>query len=244
MHPTQTLWNTSLSILAMAKIRGAHVAPPSARNPRPRALPVRDSTSEAPQASAIPPSESGVPSSPRQGRYETRRPPLHLGQTLRTPRNQFIALLQRKPKFQAQERHQHLHSFSCLLQTSPTVPTPEVTFFAPPTTPEAPPVVPATSTPPPSESSITISSSEFRGLCHTLQTLSTTQDTTSLGYFAPPEHDMPGPSELTTPSEKATPVEQTMPHEKTTIAEVETPIQSTQETTAEPSSPHDPLTTT
>ncbi|RVW56716.1 hypothetical protein CK203_075068 [Vitis vinifera] len=55
---------------------------------------------------------------------------------------------------------------------------------------------------------------------------------------------MPSPSEPTTPSEEATPVEQTMPYEKTTIAEVETPIQSTQETTTEPSSPHDPPTTT
>ena len=77
-----------------------------------------------------------------------------------------------------------------------------------------------------------------------------------LCILPPPEHDMPGPSKpiapseeatlakQAIPSEKATPVEQTMPHEKTTIAEVETPIQSTQETTAEPSSPHDPLTTT
>ena len=52
---------------------------------------------------------------------------------------------------------------------------PEATSFAPPTTHEAPLVVPTTSAPPPSESSITISSSEFKGLCHTLQTLSTTQ---------------------------------------------------------------------
>ena len=56
-----------------------------------------------------------------------------------------------------------------------TMPTPEATSFAPPSTPEAPPVIPATSVSPPSESSITISISEFRGLCHTLQTLSTTQ---------------------------------------------------------------------
>ena len=56
-----------------------------------------------------------------------------------------------------------------------TVPTPEATSYAPPTTPEAPLFVPATSAPPPLESSITISSSKFKGLCHTLQTLSTTQ---------------------------------------------------------------------
>ena len=77
-----------------------------------------------------------------------------------------------------------------------------------------------------------------------------------LGILPPPEHDMPGPSELTAPSEEATPaeqaiqfeettpIEQTMPHEETTTIEVDTPIQSTQETIVEPSSPHDPLTTT
>ncbi|RVW20837.1 hypothetical protein CK203_111908 [Vitis vinifera] len=76
------------------------------------------------------------------------------------------------------------------------------------------------------------------------------------GILPPPEHDMPGPSEPTAPSEEVTsaeqaipseettPAEQTMPHEETTIAEVETPIQSTQETTTEPSSPHNPPTTT
>ena len=56
-----------------------------------------------------------------------------------------------------------------------TVPTTEATSSAPSTTPETPPVVPATSAPPPSQSTITISTSEFRGLCHTLQTLSITQ---------------------------------------------------------------------
>ena len=158
--------------------------------------------------------------------------------------------------------------------TPSTVPTPEATSSAPPTTPKAPPIIPATSTPPPSESSITTSTSEFRGLCHTLQTLSTTQSVLAqqmaiicacqdqliamqtqhtailsqiwqhLGIPPPPEHNIPGPSESTTPSKEATPAEQTMPHEKTTTAEVETPIQSTQETTSEPSSPHDPPTTT
>ena len=65
-----------------------------------------------------------------------------------------------------------------------------------------------------------------------------------LGILPPPEHDMPGPLESTAPSEEATPVEQTMPHEETTTAKVETSIQSTQETTAEPSSLHDLPTTT
>ena len=55
-----------------------------------------------------------------------------------------------------------------------TVLMPEATSSTPPTIPGTPPVVPATSAPPPPESSITISASEFRGLCHTLQTLTTT----------------------------------------------------------------------
>ena len=119
--------------------------------------------------------------------------------------------------------------------TPPIVPTPEATFSAPPTTLEASLVVLATSAPLPSESSITIPSSVFRGICHTLQTLSTTQGalfqqmaairarqdqliamqtqyTTilrqiqqHLGIFPPPDHDMLDPSEPTVPSEEATP---------------------------------------
>ena len=46
---------------------------------------------------------------------------------------------------------------------------------APPATPRTPPVVPATSEPHPSESSIAVSILKFRGLCHTLQTLTATQ---------------------------------------------------------------------
>ncbi|RVW84904.1 hypothetical protein CK203_039485 [Vitis vinifera] len=52
---------------------------------------------------------------------------------------------------------------------------PEAASSAPPATPGTPPVVPTTSEPHPSESSIAISISEFRGLCHTLQTLTATQ---------------------------------------------------------------------
>ena len=65
-----------------------------------------------------------------------------------------------------------------------------------------------------------------------------------MGIWSPPEHDMPGPSEPTAPSQEAILVEQTMPHEKTTTAKIETPIQSTQNTKVEPSSPHDPPTAT
>ena len=52
---------------------------------------------------------------------------------------------------------------------------PEVASSTPHATPRTPPVAPAASEPHPSESSIAISISEFRGLCHTLQTLTTTQ---------------------------------------------------------------------
>ncbi|RVW72136.1 hypothetical protein CK203_057979 [Vitis vinifera] len=52
---------------------------------------------------------------------------------------------------------------------------------------------------------------------------------------------MPGPSKPTNPSQEAPLAEQTVPHEETTTIEIETPIQSTQTTTVEPSSPHDPL---
>ena len=41
--------------------------------------------------------------------------PLHLGQAIRTPRNQFVSLLQKKLELQAQESHSHLHSLNRLL---------------------------------------------------------------------------------------------------------------------------------
>ena len=56
-----------------------------------------------------------------------------------------------------------------------TGPMPKATSSAPPATLGTPPVVPVASEPHPSESNIAISISEFRGLCHTLHTLTTTQ---------------------------------------------------------------------
>ncbi|RVW19096.1 hypothetical protein CK203_087673 [Vitis vinifera] len=64
--------------------------------------------------------------------------------------------------------------------------------------------------------------------------------TATLGILSPPEHDMPGPSEPTNPFQDTPPTEQTVPHEETTTGEIETPILSTQTSTAKPSSPHDP----
>ncbi|KAL6346202.1 hypothetical protein AAG906_027949 [Vitis piasezkii] len=101
--------------------------------------------------------------------------------------------------------------------TAIVVLTPEATSSAPPTTPGTPPVVPATSAPHPSESSITISISEFKGLCHTLQTLTTTQSILAHQMAVVHAHQ----DQL-----------------------IETPIPSTQTSTAEPSSPQDPPTTT
>ncbi|RVW64045.1 hypothetical protein CK203_049379 [Vitis vinifera] len=54
---------------------------------------------------------------------------------------------------------------------------PEATLPTSPITQGAPPVMPATSAPPPSsEPTVTVSLTEFRGLVHSLQTLSTAQD--------------------------------------------------------------------
>ena len=154
-----------------------------------------------------------------------------------------------------------------------TGPMPEVASSAPHATPRTPPVVPAASEPHLSESSITISILEFRGLCHTLQTLTATQSVLAqkmeairahqdhliatqtqhttilrqiqqhLGILSPLEHDMPIPSEPTDPSQDPSLAKQTMPHEETTTREIEASIPSTQTSTAEPSSPHDPPTT-
>ena len=113
--PQCTLWNTNLSISAMTKMRGAQTESPSAQNTRPRASPTRESMSEAPQASTI--HLLRVECHLVHLSASTRRGdrPLHLGQAICALRNQFIALLQRKPEFQAQESHQHLHSLGRLL---------------------------------------------------------------------------------------------------------------------------------
>ena len=118
----------------------------------------------------------------------------------------------------------------------------EVASFAPPATPGTPPVVPV-SKPHLSESSVAISISEFRGLCHTLQALTATKSVLAqqmaaicahqdqfiatqtqhtailrqiqqhLGILSPPEHDMPSPSELTDPSQDPPLAQQTVPPE-------------------------------
>lgn len=65
----------SHSIFNMARTIGAHTDSSPTRNPRSRVSSRRDSTSQALEASSIPPFEGGGPSSSPQCRYETRRPP-------------------------------------------------------------------------------------------------------------------------------------------------------------------------
>ncbi|XP_034681034.1 WAS/WASL-interacting protein family member 3-like [Vitis riparia] len=312
----------------MAKIRGAHVASPSTRNPRPRALPTRDSTSEAPQALAIPPSEGEVPSNPPLHMYETRRPPTtpgastfcpkrsirrpptkkakvsgpgesstppkpqssaiesqipsgmtpeaiirrygilgakHIAEALHIPYEPILEHLGYSSEPQLERRcicrelftldkWNHLTAYVApprapdmptppeppqdeqppqaqqakipteiippALVAPSIVPTPEATYSALPTTPKAPPI-------------------DQLIAMQTQHTIILSQIQQHLGILPPLEHDMPGPSELTTPSEEATPakqaipskeatsVEQTMPYKETTTAEVKTPIQST-----------------
>ena len=83
------------------------------------------------------------------------------------------------PEIPQPEEPQQVEIPTEIIAPTPTVPstglTPEATSSAPPTTPGTPPVVPATSVPHPYKSSIAISISEFRGLCHTLQTFTATQ---------------------------------------------------------------------
>ena len=84
------------------------------------------------------------------------------------------------PEIPQDEQPQQAETPTKIIALAPAVPsivlTPKATSSAPLTTPGTPPVVLAKSAPHPSESSITISISEFRGLCHTMQTLTATQN--------------------------------------------------------------------
>ncbi|XP_034706214.1 vegetative cell wall protein gp1-like [Vitis riparia] len=98
----------------------------------------------------------------------------------------------------------------------PPVPVPPAVSTDPPATPPiSPPVPPAI--PPSSQDFITISGSEFYGMIQQ-----------HLG-LAPPQTDIPGPSELRAPTEE------TIPPVETITADV--PHQATHETTSEPSCP-------
>ena len=124
---------------------------------------------------------------------------------------------------------------------------PEATYTAPSTTLTVPSDAPSTS-----EASITISTTEFRAMVHTFQTLTTTHNALfwhmvvmraqqdqhtailrqiqqHLGLLPPPQLDIPGPSKPIAPVEETT--------------RVDVPIQPTQEATTEASSPPEAPTT-
>ena len=153
-------------------------------------------------------------------------------------------------------------------------PIPEVAPSTPLTTPRTPPVIPSTSEPsPPPESRIAISVSEFRGLRHTLQTLTTSQSILTqqmttlrahqeqiiatqtqhtailrqiqhyLGILSTPEQAILIPSKPTESSQASHLVEQTMPPEEPTTGEAEASIPSIPTSAAEPSLSYDPPTT-
>ncbi|RVW69114.1 hypothetical protein CK203_060672 [Vitis vinifera] len=65
-----------------------------------------------------------------------------------------------------------------------------------------------------------------------------------LGIYHHLSMNMPGPSGSTDPSQDIPPAEQTVAPEEMTTGQIETPIPSTQTFIADPSSPHDPPTTT
>ncbi|RVW20553.1 hypothetical protein CK203_111442 [Vitis vinifera] len=91
------------------------------------------------------------------------------------------------PELHQDEQPPQAQQDEILTNTTPPAPAahtsvhmPEATLPASPITQDAPPVVPATSAPPPSsEPTVTVSLTEFRGLVHSLQTLSTAQDSLS-----------------------------------------------------------------
>ena len=134
-----------------------------------------------------------------------------------------------------------------------TKPIPEVAPSAPPATPRTPPIIPSISElSPSSEPRIAISISEYRGLCHTLQALTTSQSILThqmttlrahqeqiiatrtqhtailrhiqhhLGIPSAPEHPIPIFSEPTEPSQAPPFVEQALPSKEPTIGDVET----------------------
>ncbi|KAL6335802.1 hypothetical protein AAG906_039565 [Vitis piasezkii] len=155
-----------------------------------------------------------------------------------------------------------------------TEPILEVAPSTPPATPQTPPVIPSISEPPPSsEPRIVISISEYRGLCHTLQALTTSQSILTqqmtalrahqeqiiatqtqhtailrqiqhhLGILLAPEHPIPILSGPIEPSLPPPFVKQTMPSEEPTTREAEASTPSILSSAAEPSSSHHPPAT-
>ncbi|KAL6348218.1 hypothetical protein AAG906_003084 [Vitis piasezkii] len=186
----------------MAKTRGAKTSSPSGRPRAPRVAPVQGSMTEPSQPLVVPPPRGHTLSSPSR-RYETRRPPTTPGasssqatesgcHSTSIPEIAIMTAYDAKPGAPAGPEHpkiphpehpeepQPIEILVDMRAPAPAVPSTgpmlEVAPSAPPATPGTPPVIPSTSEPPPlSESRIAISISEFRGLCHTLQTLTVTE---------------------------------------------------------------------
>ncbi|XP_010657872.1 lysine-rich arabinogalactan protein 19-like [Vitis vinifera] len=187
----------------MAKTRGAKTPSPSGRTRALRVLLVQDSMTEPSQPPTVPPSVDGAPPSPPLRRYETRRPPTHQGEgpqeeatesgchSITIPKVALSDIRALGPRAPTGLEHPEIPQPEHLEEPQPveipmdirtpvpavpsTGPMPEFAFSTPFATPGTPPVVPAAPEPHSSESCIAISISEFRSLCHTLQTLTTTQ---------------------------------------------------------------------
>ncbi|KAL6348740.1 hypothetical protein AAG906_029768 [Vitis piasezkii] len=149
----------------MAKTRGAKTPSPSTRTRASRVSPVQDSMTEPSQPPVVPPSVEGAP--PDMTSYDAQPG------ALAGPEHQEIPQPEHPEEPQPVEIPTDMRAPTLAI---PSIgPMPEVASSAPPATPGTLPVVPAASEPHPSESSIAISISKFRGLCHTLQTLTATQ---------------------------------------------------------------------
>ncbi|KAL6324697.1 hypothetical protein AAG906_015280 [Vitis piasezkii] len=187
----------------MAKTRAAKTSSPSGHPRAPRVAPVQGSITEPSQPLAVPPSVKGAPLSSPLRRYEMRIPPTTLGasssqvaksgcHSTSIPEIAIMIAYDAEPGAPTGPEHPKIPQPECLDEPQPVElptdirapapivpsigPMPKVAPFAPPAAPGTLPVAPATSKPRhPSKSSIAIFSSDFRGLCHTLQTLTTTQ---------------------------------------------------------------------
>ncbi|KAL6312066.1 hypothetical protein AAG906_027273 [Vitis piasezkii] len=139
------------------------------------------------------------------------------------------------PELPQDEQMPQAQQDEILTETTPPAPAahtsvhmPEAIHPTSPITSDAPPVMPATPAPPPSsEPTVTVSLAEFRGLVHSLQTLSTTQDSLIqqmatirahqdqiIATQTPFGHDRSAPSEPLVPDEESLPAEQPIPEEE------------------------------
>ena len=184
-----------------------------------------------PQGAPTVPPPQGVPAVPPPQGAPDMPPPPELPQDEQLP--------------QAQQDEILTDTTPPALAAHTSVHMPEATLPPSPITQAAPPVMPATPAPPPSfVPTVTVSLTEFRGLVHSLQTLSTAQDSLSqqmaiirahqdqiiatqiqhttilhqiqqhLSMQPPLGHVRSGPSEPPVPDEEIIPAEQPIPDEE------------------------------